>query len=498
MSYLIFFTALFSAVNIFASKVDLKDSSLHNKTAFIPSQCYTKTVDKNGEKHNPCFACHTKAKEPNYFSDEDLQESYSFPQYARKNHWSNLFKDRTIQVNKISDENILNYIREDNYKDSNNNIILSKKLKNIPKNWDSNNNGKWDGYIPDCNFDFDKNGFDRDNSGEITGWRVFAYYPFLGTFWPTNGSTDDVIIRLPKVFWKNKDGKIDLKIYDENLKIVEELIKQEKKDLPTSYVGLASTKTLKIAHGLYPLGTEFLHSVRYIDIDNNKQIKMSNRIKELRYAKKYNWATYYDHQVLSDEEIKENDDFPDRYSVYTGNIEIGLSNKRGWRYQGFIEDEKGDLRPQSYEETLFCMGCHSTIGAISDSTFAYPRKINKESWYHWSKKSLKGVLDKDGEYKRYLKNNNHANEFRDNIEVYNKFFENGKLKESETSKIDTDVSYLLYPSYKRALELNKAYKVIVDEQSFIYGRDAHIKPLKNVHQEVEEDESTELEIIKFH
>lgn len=498
MPFLLLFTVLFSAVNIFASKVDLKNSFLYNKTAFIPSQCYTKTVDNKEEKHNPCYACHTKAKEPNYFSDEDLQESYSFPEYARKNRWSNLFKDRSEQVNKISDKEILNYIREDNYKDSKKNIILSQKLKNIPKQWDSNNNGKWDGYIPDCNFNFDEDGFDRNSFGGITGWRVFAYYPFLGTFWPTNGSTDDVIIRLPKVFWKNIDGQIDLKIYDKNLKIVEELIKQEKKVLPASYAGLASTKDLKIAAGLYPLGTEFLHSVRYIDLDKKENIKMSARIKELRYAKKQSWATYYDHQNLSDEEVKENDDFPDRYSVYTGNIEIGLSNKRGWRYQGFIEDEKGELRPQSYEETLFCMGCHSTIGAISDSTFAYPRKIDENAWYHWSKKSLKGTIDKNKEYANYLKNNNHANEFRDNLEVYNKFFKEGKLQKNELSKIENDISYLLYPSSKRALQLNKAYKVIVEEQSFIYGRDAHIKPLENVHKKLEEDESTKLEIIENH
>jgi hypothetical protein len=191
------------------------------------------------------------------------------------------------------------------------------------------------------------------------------------------------------------------------------------------------------------------------------------------------------------DEIKENDDFPDRYSYYDGDMERGIRNKRGWVYQGFIEDIKGELRPQSYEETLYCIGCHGTIGAITDSTFSFKRKF---AWGYWDKQGLKDVLDLDNEYLEYLKTNNHANEFRTNDEVYNKFFKNRKLNESEAKQIKNDISYLLYPSKQRALKLNKAYKVIVDEQSYIYGRDAHIKPLQNVHQQIEQEQKTYLEI----
>lgn len=488
-------TVLFCTVSIFAQKVDLQNYNLYNKTAFIPSQCYTKTVDEKNNKHNPCFACHTKAKVPNYFNDEDLQESYSFPEYATKNRWTNLFKDRSDEIKKISDQEILKYIKEDNYKDKNGNIILAGKLKNLPLDWDFNKNKRWDGYIPDCNFNFDENGFDKNKNGNITGWRAFTYYPFLGTFWPTNGSFDDVIIRLPEVFRKDINGNIDLKIYNDNLEIVEKLIKQKDGDIPTSYVGLASTKNLKIAAGLYPEGTEFLHTVRYIDLDKDS-VKISTRMKELRYSKKYSWSTYFQHQALAEEEYKENYDFPDRYSIYIGDIEKGISNKRGWYYQGFIEDEKGELRPQSYEETLFCIGCHSTIGVIHDSTFAFARKFENNGWKYWNQVSLKGVIDKNDEYLNYLKQNNHANEFRTNFEVYNKFFKNEKLVDKEVEKIKNDISYLLFPSQKRALELNKAYKIIVKEQSYIYGRDTHIKPLNNVYKEVEQDQSTSLEISK--
>jgi hypothetical protein len=34
----------------------------------------------------------------------------------------------------------------------------------------------------------------------------------------------------------------------------------------------------------------------------------------------------------------------------------------------------------------------------------------------------------------------------------------------------------------------------VDEQSYIYGRDAHIKPLQNVHKQIEQEQKTYLEI----
>ena len=85
----LFYTALFGAVFSHASSVDLKNTNLYNSTAYIPSQCYTKTVDEINKNiiSNPCYACHTKNKEPNYTLDDDgLQEAYDFPENALKNH----------------------------------------------------------------------------------------------------------------------------------------------------------------------------------------------------------------------------------------------------------------------------------------------------------------------------------------------------------------------------------------------------------------------------
>jgi hypothetical protein len=571
---------LLLSINSFGDKVDLKSTKLYNESAYITSQCYTKTEDEKDKNilHNPCFSCHIKNKEPNFtYNDDDLQIAYDFPSPAFKNPWTNLFKDRTKEVEKISDKKILKYIREDNYK-KDDKIILKDKLTNLKNEWDANNNGKWDGYIPDCNFSFDDEGFDKDNNGKFTGWRAFGYYPFLGTFWPTNGSTDDVLIRLAKPFYTNEKGKFDLEVYKINLLIVEALIKQkdidsfdidEKKygvdldkdgklgiaqkikfiwekpkydektlkiyDFSISYVGeakkLLESNDYLIAPGLYPKDTEFLHSVRYIDIGNKDEIKMAPRLKELRYAKKHFWYTYSELRSGGMEEIKEKEAVPDSIDVYTGDIEVGLFNKAGWYYQGFIEDEKGELRPQSYEETLYCMGCHSNIGAIADSTFVFSRKFEKgtykDGWYHWSQKGLKGIADRllangESEYVRYLKNNNAGDEFRQNSEIMEKFFvkdwqsdksnikkdlleklenpdviqkQHWKLKKDEIEKLKKDISHLLLPSKKRAIMLNKAYKVIVDEQSYIYGRDAHVKPTTNVHKEIKEGQKTAIKEI---
>lgn len=115
-----------------------------------------------------------------------------------------------------------------------------------------------------------------------------------------------------------------MEIYKTNLAILESVIKQEsittelidesvsgldldgngkleitnqfKYNWPTKsieYVGLAkhyqTTKEISVAGGLFPVGTEFLHSVRYIDWDTAANTsKLSNRIKELRYAVKKN------------------------------------------------------------------------------------------------------------------------------------------------------------------------------------------------------------------
>ncbi|MDG6773889.1 hypothetical protein QCB45_06060 [Thiomicrorhabdus sp. ZW0627] len=523
-------------------EISLLDNRIQNtKAAYIPSQCYTKTRGQNDRIHNPCFSCHTNPKTPNFIDDSELQLSYDFRDTARKNPWTNLFKDRTAAVEKISDEEIMRYVRQSNYFDEHGDIRLTKKLQQVPEAWDVNKDGKWNGYQPDCYYNFDQEGFDRDPSGKDTGWRAFGYTPFLGTFWPTNGSTDDVLIRLNESFRQNEAGQYDRAVYKLNLAIVEALIQNKDVTIPPtdekvygvdldhngkfniatqvvfkwdprnginmSYVGkakqLLDAKQTQLAAGLYPVGTEFLHTVRYIDMDDKDQIQLAARIKELRYGVKINWNNYSQLRNASMSETKEIHDFPERLRRIVGNPEAGMLNGVGWAYQAFIEDKTGELRPQSYEESVNCMGCHSGLGVTTDSSFAFPRKLSADNfqagWYYWNQKGIQGLKEpqwKDGtwEYTQYLTQNQSANEFRNNDEVIAKFFkEDGSLKQDEADKIHQDISVLLSPSRERAMMLNKAYKVIVDEQSYIYGRDAHVKPITTSWDIVPAGETTGVE-----
>ncbi|MFA7238739.1 MAG: hypothetical protein WC091_01395 [Sulfuricellaceae bacterium] len=189
------------------ASVDLRNRNLDNPLAYLTSQCFTKTVDTAGRAHNPCFSCHQPSREPNFIDDGDIQLGYDFPGLRGNelaNPWLNLFKDRSAAVAAINDADILAYVRQDNYQGDDGQPQPARTLAaSLPVGWDANGNGRWDGYLPDAAFNFDAAGFDHRADGGYTGWRAFAYAPFPGTFWPTNGSTDDVLIRLAPVFRQN-------------------------------------------------------------------------------------------------------------------------------------------------------------------------------------------------------------------------------------------------------------------------------------------------------
>jgi hypothetical protein len=534
----------FFAVNSHAESAltnEMGERIVNNHSAYIPPQCYTKTKDEQGKVSNPCYSCHVNGTRPNFLHDDgDLQLSYDFSDYSAHNRYDNLFKDRSQAVAKISDDQIDQYINTSNYQTDDGSLILAKTLSNVPQEWDANKDGTWNGYMPDIYFNFDHQGFDITPSGKESGWLAFGYYPFPGAFMPTNGSTDDVMIRLPQEFRRDVQGKFNRQVYKTNLAIVEALIRERDIAITTldersygvdlnkngtldmaskvvyrwaplkhefmNYVGQAgkeyASKRQDISAGLYPKGTEFLHSVRYLAM-SGENVVMSKRMKELRYAKKTTWNNYSQLSKSVSAEIKERHDYPNRLSQYHASrhagIEKGLYNGRGWRYQGFIEDVKGALRPQSYEETLSCMGCHTGVGATVDSSFSFPRKFNhdsfQQSFYHWSQKGLSQVADpkrQDGqhEYSFYLANNNTANEYRNNFEIKDKFFKDGKLVTKMSEQLVNDISTLLVPSAARARTLNKAYKVIVDEQSYTLGREAHVLPITSVYKKIPVGDST--------
>jgi hypothetical protein len=510
------------------------DLVLENRSAHIPPQCYTRTTDAAASVHNPCSTCHVDGRAPNYIDDSDLQLRYDFPGPARVNPWTNLFVDRSKAVAETPAAEILAYVRQNNYHDADGGIRLARTLAEVPADWDADGDGHWRGYVPDVAFRFDEEGFDIDRDGQDNGWRAFIYLPLPGTFFPANGSAADVLIRLPAAYRERADGTPDRSIYKLNLATVEALIQRRDIAIPPTdedalgvdldrdgilgtatridfafdprngvtmhYLGRAgrlAAGEAPLAAGLYPLGTEFVHSLRYLDVAADGRIDMAPRMKELRYMRKTRWQTYADLEEGAMAEIKEAEDFPDRMPLFFGDDESGVSNGAGWRLQAFIEDAEGELRPQTFEETVFCMGCHGGVGATDDSTFAFARKPADDSWKHWTMRGgLHGLpdlvrADGEGDYAHYLRVNGAGDEYRGNMELIEAWLADaGALDPGRAEALKADVGPLVYPSPERALALDVAYREIVRDQSFIRGRDATVTPQQNVWREVDPGHET--------
>jgi hypothetical protein len=482
-----------------------------NREAPVPSMCYTKTEGRS----NPCWTCHSGGVGLNTANDTGLQAEYAFSELGQTNHWANLFIDRREKAAAISDAEALAYIREDNY------APLREVLRALDQN-------AYPGYRLDLDLSqgLDEDGFARDGSG----WRAVRYKPFLGTFWPTNGSTDDIFIRLPAAFRQDASGAESRAVYKLNLSLVEvaltldpsvrdnakrhrqvepvdervggvDLNKDgqlsdgvtEVRGIPSHYVGGAAKVELR-GH-LYPAGTEFLHTVRYVDPD--QPTLLSARMKEVRYSRKVGFADTW--KILANYESEFEDRSRGRLPLFQGGPDVGLLNEFGWQLQGFIEDEKGRLRLQTQEEHLFCMGCHTNLGVTVDQTFGFPRKLpGKEGWRH---QDLRGIPDvpqvghSKPETLVYFERVQGGDEFRANDELLRRFFPSGVLDEATVRRAakggDRDLSFLLTPSRERALQLNKAYMALVREQAFTKGRDTMIAPPANVFMKVENG-STEL------
>lgn len=474
---------------------------INNYEAVIPPQCYTKTEGVS----NPCWACHTTAVTPNQNVDFMLQEEYAFSNFALTNRWDNLFRERSGEIDKISEDQVYEYIRTDNY------TPLREKMDEIDIKvlWK-----------PDLDFNrgFDEKGFAKDGSW----WRALRYKPFLGTFWPTNGNTDDVFIRLGEEFRTDEKGNISEEIYKINLAILEALVgcdpgvkkqdcrrsvepvSEEKAGIDlnrdgkidgtvTEIVGIpehwaGKAKDYEIKKYLFPKSTEFLHTVRYIDPDSPGLL--SKRMKEVRYSKKTDWLDTWALNAFNEREFEEKEE--GKLPKFGGSPITGIDNKFGWRFQGYIEDAGGRLRLQTLEEHQYCMGCHGSLGITVDKTFTMPRKVpGKDGWKH---QNLEGIKDfpqaghSKPEIYTYFERVRGGDEFRANDEIIHKFFPDGNLDKEKVLTASpggkNDITYLVYPSRQRALQLNKAYMALVKEQSFEKGRDTLLKPPVNVHRNI--------------
>ncbi|MCH9829119.1 MAG: hypothetical protein K0U79_15415 [Gammaproteobacteria bacterium] len=473
---------------------------LDNPEATVPPQCYTATEGR----FNPCWSCHTTTNGRNRANDLNLQARYAFSDVAMQNHWNNLFVDRGDAIAAVDDASILQWVRADNYSP------LRAALA-----------GRDDflGWKPELDLmrGFGDEGFALDGSG----WRAFVYQPFPGTFWPTNGSASDAFIRLPPAFRHDQKGKVSAEIYRLNLAILEAAMTVsdttpdneieravEAVDerligldlnadgelgmatrlhgLPPHFAGAAAE--VPVRRWLYPLGTEFLHTLRYLD--PGAPSFRARRVKEVRHAVKV--AMLEDpglREVYQEEAVEKALGSPPHFR---GTPDTGLLNDFGWMYQAYIEDAQGRLRLQTQQEQRFCMGCHSNLGVTVDGSFSFVRKPpGAAGWGHQSLAELRDrpqVGQSHGEIETWLARSGAADEFRANQEMLARYFPNGEL-DTEALRAVRDLGELLLPSAGRALALDKAYLAIVREQSFEHGRDAFVSPPENVHRRIEEPET---------
>lgn len=414
-----------------AKRVYVSDTLITNLEATVPPQCYTKTE----AVHNPCYVCHQ-----NY---DNRSVNYRMNQLDdggfRGNICSQILGSLIIGPTffKIGRGGLMRLVMRLFFA-----ISMKITTVNYLQSW-----SEITGLVL-CptwkTITWRQTLLMKGLALDGSGWVAFNYKPLPSTFWPTNGSTDDVVIRLPEHF-RTLGGVYNESVYLTNLSLLELNIKsldsiqvfpvsentlaqdldgdQQFSDGITHirqrshYVGDASGVALLAQQ--FPLGTQIMHSVRYVGVSEAGHITVPARMKELRYMEKIRELSNDELSSRYDRERKEK--LQEELPGFVDHDDRGFSNGMGWLVQGFIEDYEGELRPQTFEETLFCMGCHSAIGTTIDQTFSFARKITGPSG--WGYINLRGMRDApsvtqiEGEILQYLKMSGGGNEFRQNEEM---------------------------------------------------------------------------------
>lgn len=386
----------------------------YNEDPAIPPQCW---IETGYGTQNACKYCHTdylaNIKHGNNFPIAEDQILYSFPT-ANLNSivWRNILFPQEIEK-RLRDEGItipkandVSYVRMDNWRKA-----WFEARANGNTNWLNNDteNEQWllfPALNPNNLFPYNENvptgngshgyidldGFVKNENDNFTGWRAINFFPY-SVFTPLTGSVSGIYIRLHEDFMK-KDGEFCISTYKRNLSLLENNIKNNDPE-QTSYYGDASH--IKVKKGFYPLSTEFAHPLHYVDLKadgkvgtelealNNNTKKdysfpgtRSKRVKEIRYMYKWKDVSLEDIGDAEDEDEDEEEEEEGYEEFICKEGQGWVDNDAGWILAAYIEDRFGNLRPQTTEELVQCIGCHSGVGNTVDAVWSFQRKLPGE------------------------------------------------------------------------------------------------------------------------
>ncbi len=391
-----------------------------NPHAHIPAQCF---IETGGGTQNACLFCHTNGVAALNLGNNnpqaglnpnigDLQADYAFgvfdyPQVVNSsiNPWINTLKPEVLKAAVAAlganpvDWDMQGYIRQNNWQAA----FAKRAALGAITAWDAGVDSPFRVFpsLNPADLPAQADGFVRtadpagslyqDEHGLMTGWRAVNFMPY-GIFTPLAGSVSGIYIRLPVVFMQDARGQFSTMQYKENLELVTANIQNRLTPDQTHYLGAASH--LAIVRGQYPLGTEFAHPLHYVDVEadgSNPAVSQfpgtrAERVKEIRWMiKRQEWYPAEFGNTLKEESAP----------VYASRTDGWIENGTGWIIGGFIEDVKGELRPQTPSELTQCVSCHSSnvrqsdvgqnpvftsgTGNTIDSTWALPRKLNGDA-----------------------------------------------------------------------------------------------------------------------
>lgn len=377
----------------------------NNPYANIPAQCY---IETSFGTQNACLFCHSNAAARASLGNTlpqaglnsligNLQLEYAFGAADRFsispniNPWENTLQPKLLddafaklEINATTWD-MQSYIQTDNWQAAYNTKRGDKKVSNSTIKDDSfrlfpalnpaSLPAQNDGFVRTQN---DDEALFVDALGKNTGWRAINFMPY-GIFTPHTGSVSGVYIRLDTKFMKDTNGSFSLETYKQNLELLEQAIADRIENNVTHYSGLASDEPLQ--RGLFPLKTEFAHPLHYVDVEADGTLSKfpgtrSLRVKEIRYM--YKWKMYYPSEPVAKDE---------NAPLYYNDKETWIDNGAGWWMSAFIENKDGELRPQTPQELMQCVGCHSSrygfepeqftsgTGNTIDTVWSFSRKF---------------------------------------------------------------------------------------------------------------------------